>query len=131
MEDYYTEAKILLPRGNQMTRSHVVVRSQDTNGNVIGRFHINPILELRTYQVEFAGGKFRELTANIIAESIYSQCNEEGNEYLLLDVLVDYQKNNNAISLSDQQITVQGRQVIHKTTAVCQICCKWKDDSTS
>ena len=44
---------------------------------------------------------------------MYSQCNAEGNEYQLLDALVDYQKDNKAISLSDQQITVQGKQVTH------------------
>ena len=64
---------------------------------------------MRTYQVEFPEGKVIELTTNVIAESMYAQCNSDGNEYLLLDVLVDYQKQNKAISLSDQQTTVGGR----------------------
>ena len=53
------------------------------------------------------------------------------NEYLLLDVLVDYQKDNNAISLSDQQTTVLSRPVAHKITAGWQISCQWKDSCTS
>ena len=53
-------------------------------------------------QDEFAGGEVMELTANIIAESIYTPCDLEVNEYLLLDELVDYQKGNKAISLSHQ-----------------------------
>ena len=36
-----------------------------------------------------------------------------------------------AISLSDQQTTVQGRPVTRKTTAGWHICCQWKDESTS
>ena len=56
----------------------------------MGRFHTNPILDIKIYQVEFAGGKVTELTANIIAESMYAQCNLEGNKHSLLDVLVDY-----------------------------------------
>ena len=88
--DLYIGAEILLPRRNQMARGHAVARSQDTNGNVMGRSHTNPILDMRTYQVEFAGGEVTALTANVIAESMYSQCNAERNEYLLLDVLVDY-----------------------------------------
>ena len=88
-------------------------------------------MDTRTYQVKFAGSKVTELTANIIAESMYTQCYSEGNEYLLLDVLVDYQKDYKAISLSDQQITVWGRPVTAKTTADWQICCQWKDGSTS
>ena len=66
--DHYIGAEILLPRGDKMTRGHVVTRSQDAIGNVMGRSH--PILDTRTYQVEFAGGKVTELTANVIAESI-------------------------------------------------------------
>ena len=62
---------------------------------------------------------------------MYAQCNLEGNEYLLLDVLVDYHRDNKAISLPDQQTTVQGRPVIHKTTAGWQIFCQWQDSSTS
>ena len=83
------------------------------------------------YQVEFAGGKVTELTTNVIAESMYAQYNSEGNEYLLVDVLVDYQKDNKATSLSHQQITVWGRPVTHKTTAGWQTCYQWKDGSTS
>ena len=37
----------------------------------------------RVYQVEFAGGKIIDFTANIISESIYAQHNANGNEYLL------------------------------------------------
>ena len=43
------------------------------------------------YQVEFPGGEVTELTTNVIAESMYSQCDADGNKYLLLNVLVDYQ----------------------------------------
>ena len=56
------------------------------------------------YQVDFAGGEVTELIANVIAESMYAQCDPDGNEYLLLDALVDYGKDNKATSLSDQQI---------------------------
>ena len=51
--DPYIRGEILPPRGNQMARDHVVARSQDASGN----FHKNPLLDTRTYQVEFAGGK--------------------------------------------------------------------------
>ena len=87
----------------------------------MGRSNTNPILDIRMYQVEFAGGKVTELTT---AELMYSWCNAEGNEYLLLYMLVDNQKDNKAISLLGQQVTVQGRQITCKTTAGWQIFCK-------
>ena len=83
----------------------------------MGRSHTSPILDTRMYQVEFTGGKVTESTANVIAESMYAPCNSEVNEYLFFDVLIDYQKDNRAISLSDQQIIVHGRPSTHKTTA--------------
>ena len=114
-----------------MARDQVLARSRDTNGNVMGRSNTNPILDTRIYQVIVVGGEVTVLTANIIAESMYTQCNSEGNEYLLLDALIDYQRENKAISLSDQEITVWDSSVNTKTSAGWQISCQWKDNSTS
>ena len=58
----------------------------------MGRANTNPILNTKTYQVEFAEDKVTELNANIIAESLYAHSDADGNEYILLDVLVDYQR---------------------------------------
>ena len=68
------------------------------------------------YQVEFTGGKITELTANILAESMYAQCDADGNEYLLLDALVDYQKDNKAISITEQQTSIWDRPVANLLT---------------
>ena len=129
--DHCIGAKILLPRMDEMARGHVVVQSHDASENIMGRPHTNPILNTGMYQVEFAGGKVTELTAIVIAESMYAQCDADGNKYLLLDVLVDYHKKNKAIFITDQQTSIQGRPVTHKTTAGWQTCCQWKDGSTS
>ena len=90
----------------------------------MGRAKTNPILNSRLYQLEFSRGKVTELMTNMITESMCAQCNAKGNEYLLLDVLVDYHQENKAISLTDLQGTVQGRPVACKTTAGWQICCQ-------
>ena len=54
--DHYIGVEILLPQGDQMARGHVVARSHDANGDMMGRSHTNPILDTKTYQVEFVGG---------------------------------------------------------------------------
>ena len=69
---YYIEADILLPRWNEIARCHLVAWSHNARGNIMGRAHTNPILDTRMYQVELAGGKVTELTANIIEESMYA-----------------------------------------------------------
>ena len=84
-----------------MAIGHVVALNCNTNGNIMGRAHTNPILDTRTYQVEFAGGKVTVLNAHVIAESMFTQCNANGKEYLLLDVLVDYCKDNKVVSLTE------------------------------
>ena len=86
----------MLPRWDQLASCNVVVRSHDANGNVISKSHTYPILNTRV----------TELMTDIIAESIFAQCNSDRNVYLLLEALVDYQKDNKAFSLSNQQITV-------------------------
>ena len=83
------------------------------------------------YQIEFAGDVVTELTANDIAESVYSQYNADGNVYLILDLLVDNHKNSKAVSLTDQQTSIQSRPVTCEFIVGWQICCKWKDSSTS
>ena len=111
----------MLPRGYEMARGHVVAQSLDDSGNIMGRAHENPIMDTRLYQVEFKGGKVTELTPNVIPELMYAQCDANGNEYLLLDALVYYCKDNKAISLTHQQIIVWGRPVTCKTIAGWQL----------
>ena len=74
-----------------------------------------------SHQVEFTGGKVRELIAIIIAESMYAQYDTNGNDYLLFNILIDYHNNNKVISLIEQQINIEGRLVSHKFTADWQI----------
>ena len=47
--------------------------------NVIGRANENPILDTRGYVVEFEDGEQAELAANTIAQSMYDQCDPDGN----------------------------------------------------
>ena len=84
---------------------------------------MNPVIDTRMYKVESAGGEVTELATIVIAESMYTQCDSDGNEYLLLDVQVDYLKDNKAISLAKNQTSIWGRPVTCKTIVGWQICC--------
>ena len=79
-----------MPRWDNMARDDVVAWSHDAHGSIMGRAHTNPILDTRMHQVKFAGSQVKELALNITAESKYAQCDVGQNEYLLLEVLVDY-----------------------------------------
>ena len=57
-------------------------KKRDFEGNVIGRSNDNPIRDTRQYVVKFDSGEVTELTANVIAQSMYSMCDEDGYQVL-------------------------------------------------
>ena len=115
--DNYLGASILLERGSKSARGKVKARKQDSDGNVTGKADLNPIKDTRTYEVEFPDGEITELTANAIAEAMYSACNHDGNKYLLFDCFVDYKKSDKACTKEGQKMTHNGKQAMQQSTA--------------
>ena len=73
--DHKTAAEILLDRGNEMARGHVVSGFHDASGNIMDRADEIPILNNTMYQVEFSGANVTKLTANFIAVNLFPvQC---------------------------------------------------------
>ena len=75
----------MLPRGNSYARGKFIGWKRDVDGNSVGRTNDNPILDTREYCVEFDYGEVGKLKANVIAESIYSACDDSGNKYLMVE----------------------------------------------
>ena len=95
--DQYVGAEVTLPKGNSSVTGRVRGRKRDADGNLSGKANPNPILDTRTYEVEFPDGEVNEYSANVIAENMWSQCDAEGNQYLLLDAIVDFRKDDHAV----------------------------------
>ncbi len=130
--DNYVNAKISFPKGGAMVWGCVISRKRDADGNPMGRAHTNPILDTRIYNVEFDNGDMTKLMTNLIAESMYAQCDPDGNQYLLLDQLIDHQSTDKAVALPDQVVhRNNGRTNRCKTTTGWQLCCQWMVGSTS
>ncbi len=79
--DEYVHASVMLPRGSQMMHGTVKARKRDLDGNPIGCQSDNPILDTQLYDVEFPDGEVTPLTANAIAQAMYTQCDIDRNEY--------------------------------------------------
>ena len=63
---------------------------------------------------------------------MYAQCDEEGNQYLLLDAVIDHRCNEEVIKLLvDEVFHHHGRRQVKKTTKDWNICVRWKDGTTS
>jgi hypothetical protein len=73
----YLTAEVLLPSMGTVVKAKVTGRKRDADGNPIGKRNANPILDTREYEVEFPDGATDVFTANIIAENLYAQVDEE------------------------------------------------------
>lgn len=84
------------------------------------------------YQVEFPSGDTAEYTANVIAESLYSQVDGEGHHHQLMQDIVDWKKMDDAVE-EHNIFHVSHNGNIHRchTTRGWKFCILWKDGSTS
>ena len=75
-----------------------------------------------------------KLTANLIAiaESMYAQCDPDGNQYNLLADIVYHRANDSAANLANQKVArADGRTYIRLLAAGWKFRCQWLDGSTS
>ncbi|KAL7485243.1 hypothetical protein ACHAW6_014108 [Cyclotella cf. meneghiniana] len=112
--------------------ARVLCRKRDSHGMPVGRPHKQPAMDTHVYKVHFPDGCTKELAAKVIVESLYAQCDPDGNQYIMLDAIVDYHKNLNvAVTHNNQVNIVDGKKVISHSTRGWELCCEWKDSSTS
>ena len=98
----------------------------------MGLAHRNPVLDIHVSEVRFPDRRTEELAANVIAEAVYAQCDANGNQYVLLDAIVDYRKDPSvAVARNDQVLVVDGKKIVKRSTKGWELCCEWKDGSTS
>ena len=107
--DKYVGAEVMLPGpGEEEQMARVIKRLKGNDGTPIGRHHNNPILDTSEYLVEFSDGTHKELTANMIAESMYSQIDSEGRHFQLLDKIIDHRSDLTALNKKDGFHTSKG-----------------------
>ena len=105
-----------------MAMGRVTKRDRDLDGNPLVTAHVNPILDTRQYIIEFNDGDEAELSANVIATNMYAQCDTEGNQYVLLDSLIDIRRYTTALCYDDQKVTANGRTHYRRSTAGWHLC---------
>mmetsp|Transcript_15996 Transcript_15996/g.23839 ORF Transcript_15996/g.23839 Transcript_15996/m.23839 type:complete len:1130 (+) Transcript_15996:7540-10929(+) len=131
--DGFIGAEVQLPDVSGNSRlGKVLKRRKGNDGETIGSYHANPLLNTHEYEVEFSDGSYNELTANQIAEAMFSQIDDEGHHHQLLSEISDHKSDGNAIAISDGFIKSRsGNDVPKKTTAGWKMQVEWKDGSTS
>jgi hypothetical protein len=104
MGDKYLNAEISVLHGGTLVKGRVTSRKKDKDGNPVGLANTNPILDTREYTFTFDDGDETVLNANLIAEAMSAQCNPDGNQYVLLDSIIDHRQLDTAIRPSDQKV---------------------------
>jgi Reverse transcriptase (RNA-dependent DNA polymerase) len=120
-------------RGGEGELKHATVRKrvQDVDGNPVGTAHPNPLLDSRMYEIEYNDGHVEELTANVIAENLISQVDEEGRRQMMMDYIMDHRMTHEAISRSEGTYTNAYRVERRKaTTRGWEFLVEWRDGSS-
>jgi Reverse transcriptase (RNA-dependent DNA polymerase) len=127
--DTYISAKVMLPKGDTSWQARVLGRAKDDNGNPIGKRHQNPILDTREYEVQLPDGSIDILSANAIAEAMYSQVDEQGHHHLLIKEISDHRKDGSAVATDDGYYP--GTQQKRWTTKGWFLLVEWKDGGSN
>ncbi len=132
MGDTYLNTEISVLQGETLMKGRVTSWKRDKDGNPVGLANTNPILDTCEYTFTFNDGDETVLNANLIAEAMYVQCNPDGNQYVLLDSIIDHRQLDAALRPSEQKVVQpDGHTHLKHSTIGWQVCCQWKDGSTS
>lgn len=130
--DNYIGAEVLMDKGESMQTAKVVSRKRGRDGSSIGIANPNPMLDTRIYVVRYPDGIEEEYSANIIAQNLYSQCDLDGNQNMILKYIVDHRILSDSVRKGDEYFeTANGTRRLRKSTRGWELCIEWIDGSTS
>lgn len=125
--DHYLHSELVIDNGDGPRFGRVVERARHPDGKKIGNPHRNPMFDTREYIVEFPDQSRERYMANTIAENLYSQVDDEGNQFRLLEEIVDHRTTDEALAGEDCFRTLKnGTKVPHKTTKGHEFQAKFK-----
>jgi uncharacterized protein (UPF0297 family) len=89
------------------------------------------MMDIRKYVVYFPDGRSDEYTANSITHNMYAQCDEEGNQFNLMDGIVGHKTDGHAVAPAYMYNKHGSKKQVRKTIIGWHLCIKWKDETTS
>ena len=130
--DNLINAEVLLPTtDNKVLMGKVLRKSTDKSGASIGKFDANPLLNTTTYDVVFPDDSVQHFGANIIAQNLYNQVDENGHCQRHLDCILDYKKDSTAVTKENMFIlTKSGQKRMRQSTIGWHLLVKWRDGNS-
>ena len=124
-DDNFVSMELAMARDEEgeMLRATVKRRLTDEEEHPVGKANANLLLDSRMYAVEYADGHYKELTANVIAENLLAQVDNEGRRQMMLSEIINHRVLPNAIPRSQgtyenaygvkrQKVTSRGWQIL-------------------
>jgi hypothetical protein len=71
------------------------------------------------------------IITNVITENMYARCDEEGNQFLMLQDILGHKTDGHAVERADMYIKAGSNRQIRKTTKGLHLNVEWKDGTTS
>ncbi|KAL7474845.1 hypothetical protein ACHAW6_000796, partial [Cyclotella cf. meneghiniana] len=106
-------ARKLTQSGDWHELAWVLRWKSDSNGVPVGTANKQPAINTRIYEVHFPDGHTKELVMNTIAEALYDRCNPDGNQYIMLDTIVDFRKNPDVAISRNNQVKIVNVLMCH------------------
>ena len=109
-----------------MKKVKVFGQSKDDDGNIIGKYDSNSILNIMVYYVEFPDVSIRKYGANVISDNMYSQVDSKGFSHSILYGILDFSEDTNALQKGDQYIITKSDQLrMIKSTVGWNLLIAW------
>lgn len=74
---------------------------QGQDSEAVGHAHSNSLFDTRECNVEFADDLIEKNAANVIAENMHAQTDDEGNQHLIVDKIANHQADVTAAPMSE------------------------------
>jgi hypothetical protein len=116
--DKYLVAEVLLPHGGgELVWAKGTGRKRAVDGTPIGVAHTNPVLDTHEYEVYFPDRSTACYVVNLITESLYSQVDADGREFMLMMEIMDHRSDGLAVPVDDAYyVDLNGRKSRWMTT---------------
>ena len=108
--DLLFNSEVVLPQGDILRSAKVKGRHRNKDCDLTGTYHDNPILNSILHDVEFPDGSVKQHAANVTAENMHAQCDQEGHAVVAFDSILDYSSNNKVVQKKNKHVCTKSGQ---------------------
>jgi hypothetical protein len=123
-------AEVLLPHDDGKALAPVVKRVVGSDGQLLGEYSDNPLLNSLIYECEFDDSTVKEYAANTNASNIFQESDADGFSSLILYHIVDHKSSGEAVKMADKYFTTKsGTKRMRQTTQGWKFLVEWSNGS--